>query len=96
MSMSKKSFVLGAALASATLFGCATMAQDGPIVDIGFRHGNLRNAQENIVAAFQYISAAQRDNDGQLGGHAARAKQLLTEANYELRMAADVSNEEGR
>jgi hypothetical protein len=94
--MSKKSFVLGAALASAALFGCATMAQDRPFVDIGFRHGNLRNAQENIVNAFEYISQAQRDNDGQLGGHAARAKELLTEANYELRQAANVSNQEGR
>jgi hypothetical protein len=96
MTMSKKSFVLGAVLASATLFGCATMAQDRPFVDIGWHHGNLRNAQQNIVAAFDYISQAQRDNDGQLGGHAARAKELLTEANYELRQAANVSNQEGR
>jgi hypothetical protein len=93
--MSKKSFVLGVALASTALFGCATMAQDRPYVDIGWHHGNLKNAQENIVAAFQYIQQAQRDNDGQLGGHAQRAKELLTQANEELRLAADVANAEG-
>jgi hypothetical protein len=31
-----------------------------------------------------------------LGGHAARAKELLDEANEELRLAADVANEHGR
>jgi len=93
--MSMKSFVLGVALSSSTLFGCATMAQDRPNVNIGWHHGNLRNAQENIVAAFEYIQQAQRANDGQLGGHAARAKELLAEANEELRMAADVANAEG-
>jgi hypothetical protein len=93
--MSKKSFVLGIALASASLFGCATMAQDRPYVDIGWHHGNLRNAQENIAVAFAYIQQAQRANAGQLGGHAARAKELLREANEELRLAADVANQEG-
>lgn len=94
--MSKKSFVLGAAMASATMFACVAMAQGRPFVNIGWHHGNLRNAQENIVAAFEYIQQAQRANDNQLGGHAVRAKELLTEANEELRLAADVANEEGR
>lgn len=94
--MSKKRFVLGTVMASATLFACVAMAQGRPFVDIGWHHGNLRNAQQNIVAAYEYIQQAQRANDDQLGGHAARAKELLTEANEELRLAADVANEEHR
>jgi hypothetical protein len=31
---------------------------------------------------------AQRANHGQLGGHAARARQLLLQANEEIRLAA--------
>ena len=65
----------------------------GPVVNIGTRHGNLRAAQQYIVAAFQRIGDAQRANHGQLGGHAQRAKDLLAQADEELRLAADVANE---
>jgi hypothetical protein len=67
-----------------------------PVVNIGNRHGNLRNAQANIVEAYQRIDRAQAANDGQLGGHAQRAKELLIQADIELRLAANVSNAEGR
>lgn len=67
-----------------------------PVVNIGNRHGNLRDAQSNIVQAFQRISRAQVANDGQLGGHAQRAKELLIQADIELRQAANVANAEGR
>jgi hypothetical protein len=67
-----------------------------PVVNIGNRHGNLRNAQANIVDAYQRIERAQAANDGQLGGHAQRAKELLIQADIELRLAANVSNAEGR
>jgi hypothetical protein len=92
----KKAFLIGALLGAACTFGCATMAQGAPHVDIGNRHGNLRSAQEYIVQALQLVSDAQFDNDSRLGGHAGRAKELLTEANEELRLAADVANEHGR
>jgi hypothetical protein len=67
-----------------------------PVVNIGNRHGNLRNAQGNIVQAYQRIERAQAANDGQLGGHAQRAKELLIQADIELRLAANVANTEGR
>lgn len=67
-----------------------------PPVNIGARHGNLRAAQEYIASAYQRIDQAQRANDGQLGGHAQRAKDLLMQADEELRQAANVSNAEGR
>ena len=87
-----KTLIFGAALSAAFLFGNIAMAQDAPRVNIGERHGNLRNAQENIVAAYDYVSNAQAANEDQLGGHAARAKELLREADHELRMAANVAN----
>jgi hypothetical protein len=67
-----------------------------PVVNIGNRHGNLRNAQQNIVQAYQRVERAQAANDGQLGGHAQRAKELLIQADIELRQAANVANAEGR
>src|SRR5271170_7373638 len=74
----------------------AIVYMQAPVVNIGTRHGNLRNAQSDIVQAYQKIETAQRDNDGQLGGHAQRAKELLIQADAELRLAANVANAEGR
>lgn len=88
--------ILLTTVASASVVCAMALAQGvpSPYVNIDrYRHGNLAAAQDNIVQAFNYIGYAQRANDGQLGGHAARAKQLLSEANEELRLAADVSNE---
>lgn len=56
------------------------------------RHPNLAEAQHHIVEAFNKIEEAQRDNKDQLGGHADRAKQLLDQANRELKEAAEYAN----
>jgi hypothetical protein len=56
------------------------------------RHGNLAAAQQDIQQAFNSISAAQRENDDQLGGHAGRAKDLLRQANDEIAAAASVAD----
>jgi hypothetical protein len=94
--MNTKNLLILAALGGAVIAaGCAS-AQQRPVVDIGDRHGNLREAQQLIVQAYDIIGRAQADNDSQLGGHAARAKELLSEADAELRAAADVSNQHGR
>ena len=57
------------------------------------RHGNLAAAQNLVVEAFDRITEAQQDNRYNLGGHAARAKDLLRQANDELRLAADAAND---
>ena len=91
--MNMKNHLLLAVLGGAILAtGCAT-AQQAPAVDIGERHGNLREAQELIQQAYEVIGRAQYDNNSRLGGHAARAKELLQQADAELRQAADVANE---
>jgi hypothetical protein len=87
----KKNSLIGIGLCAA-LVACVSAAQ-GPVVNIGDRHGNLRQAQVHIVEAYRLIGEAQRDNDSRLGGHAGRAKELLNDADAELRQAADVANE---
>jgi hypothetical protein len=81
-------------LGSLAIAGFA-QAQPGPVVNIGERHGNLRAAQEHIVQAYQLVSQAQSANDARLGGHAGRAKELLNQADAELRAAANVANDRG-
>jgi hypothetical protein len=56
------------------------------------RHGNLAAAQRLVVQAFERLSDAQSANNDQLGGHAARAKELLRQANEEIKMAAEAAN----
>ena len=64
-----------------------------PVVNIDRRrHGNLATAQAAIVQAYRRVDAAQRANRDQLGGHAQRAKELLMQADAELRRAADFAN----
>jgi hypothetical protein len=107
--MLKKTII--ATAASVMLFGGVMLAQNpvveyvqqpsviyvqAPVVNISNRHGNLRSAQQDIVNAYQKVNQAQAANDGQLAGHAQRAKELLAQADEELRLAANVSNAEGR
>jgi hypothetical protein len=71
----------------------AAMAQQQPVRDISAkRHPNLARAQKQTDAAYQSIVAAQQANEFDLGGHAQKAKDLLDQANRELKQAAEVSN----
>jgi hypothetical protein len=56
------------------------------------RHGNIARAQELSRAAFDALSQAQQSNEFDLGGHANRAKQLLAQANDEMKLAAEWAN----
>jgi hypothetical protein len=90
--VTRKSHIVSAVLYSS--FACLRVtAAQAPIVNIDpHRHGNLAAAQSYIVQAYQKIDAAQHDNHDDLGGHAQRAKKLLTQADAELRHAANVAN----
>ena len=55
------------------------------------RHPNIAAAQRLTAQAFQKITAAQQANEFDLAGHAAKAKELLDQANEELKKAAEVS-----
>jgi hypothetical protein len=56
------------------------------------RHPNLNAAQRLIDQAYAKISAAQDANEFDMAGHAARAKDLLDQANREIKLAAETAN----
>jgi hypothetical protein len=56
------------------------------------RHPNIAAAQRLVEQAFNKITAAQEANEFDLGGHAARAKELLDQVNKELKLAAETAN----
>lgn len=58
----------------------------------GARHPNLAAAQRLAQQAFEKISAAQQANEFDMQGHAAHAKELLDQANQELKAAAEAAN----
>ena len=51
------------------------------------RHPHLADAQKYCQLAYQAITSAQRANDFDMGGHAAKAKRYLEKANEELTLA---------
>jgi hypothetical protein len=56
-------------------------------------HPNLAAAQRLSVQAFERLEAAQSANEFDLGGHAQKAKDALRLANDEMKLAAEVANE---
>jgi flagellar motility protein MotE (MotC chaperone) len=76
---------------------CVVIAAQEPAVDIDKRvHPNLAAAQQHIVEANRYIATAQKDNRYDMKGHAEKARQLLNEANQELKAAAEAANAAGK
>ncbi len=70
--------------------GSIMAAAQAPVVSIDAQqHGELAQAQSNLVQAYSDVVQAQRNNFSHLGGHAQRAKDLISQANEELRLAAD-------
>jgi hypothetical protein len=58
----------------------------------GARHPNLAAAQRACANAFEKIKAAQEANEWDMQGHAQKAKNLLEEADKELKAAALAAN----
>ena len=57
------------------------------------RHHNLAIAQDSVDKAYQRVIDAQKANEFDLGGHAAKAKTLLEDASKELKLAAAEASE---
>jgi len=82
------SIVIGFSL----IIGGIAIAQP-PKKDIsGARHPNLAAAQRLSAQAFEKIVAAQEANEWDMQGHAQKAKNLLEQANNELKQAAEAAN----
>ncbi|HYM27522.1 MAG TPA: hypothetical protein VET66_05200 [Steroidobacteraceae bacterium] len=82
------------------LLGCAALVLTGaalaapPVDNISARrHPNLAAAQRLTTQAWEKIGAAQGANEWDMGGHAQKAKELLDQANRELKAAAEAANE---
>jgi len=58
------------------------------------RHPNLAAAQRHLDQAFEKIQAAQQANEWDLAGHARKAKELIDQADRELKQAAETANQE--
>jgi len=85
------------AMCAAFALGAAVFAQQGPPpVDVGEQHGNMHAAQQLIRQAWEKVDAAQKDNNYNLGGHAGRAKDLLTQASQEIKQSAEDANSHRR
>jgi hypothetical protein len=56
-------------------------------------HPNLEAARNDLNKAWDHISAAQSANEYDMGGHASKAKEMISNAKEELRMAAETANE---
>jgi signal transduction histidine kinase len=80
------------AILTAVLF-CGIGLAQRPEVDISPKvHPNLAEAQRLIVQANLYIERAQKANRGDMQDHAEKARQLLAQANHELKAAAAAAN----
>ncbi len=89
--MTKKMRVLAAFLTTAVLCG-VSLAQK-PVQNINpKRHPELAEAQHLVAQANEYIEKAQVANKGDMQGHAEKARQLLVQANQELKEAAEAAN----
>jgi hypothetical protein len=67
--------------------------QEKPATDVKkARHPNLAAAQILISEAFAKLEAAQKANEYDLDGHAAKAKTLLSQAADEIKLAAAAAN----
>lgn len=71
----------------------AAPVQKKPVQNVSpRRHPNLAAAQRLTAQAFQKVTAAQEANEWDMEGHAAKAKELLDQANNELKQAAQAAN----
>ena len=79
-------------LSSAVLLLIGSALAAPPVEDIGKRHPNLAAAQRLSRDAWERITEAQKANEWDMDGHAAKAKELLDKVNEELKMAAEDAN----
>lgn len=90
--MRKSKLILSCAAAVALICGGVAVAQRPVENASGHRHPNLAAAQRLSQQAWEKITAAQRANEWDMEGHAAKAKELLDQVNQELKLASEAAN----
>jgi glucan biosynthesis protein len=64
--------------------------------NVGNKHPNLKIAQILIQKAMNRVTLAQKANEFDLDGHAAKAKDLLAQAYSEIKLAAETANKNAK
>lgn len=83
---------IASAIITLAMMGTALAAQ-APVQNINpARNPVLAEAQRLIGEAYQKIEISQRGNHDDMKGHAEKAKNLLDQANMELKMAAEAAD----
>jgi F0F1-type ATP synthase membrane subunit b/b' len=90
-----KHTTLAVMVAALTLATTAAFAAPPAQNVSGEKHPNIAAAQHLTDKAYQKIVAAQQANEWDMDGHAAKAKELLDQANNELKQAAEAANRHG-
>ena len=74
------------------LAASAVLAKE-PVENVsGKKHPNIAAAQQLSEKAYNKIADAQKANEWDMDGHAAKAKDLLDQVNRELKAAAESAN----
>jgi hypothetical protein len=90
--MTNRSLLINTILTAVLVCTGVTLAQE-PVEDIDKNlHPNLAQAQHHVVEANKWVVIAQTDNKYDMQGHAEKARQLLVQANLELKAAAVTAN----
>ena len=87
-----RKFLIVPATGVLLLTGALAMAQKPKDNVSAARHPNLAAAQRLCTQAWERIGQAQQANEFDMQGHAAKAKELLDQANKELKLAAEAAN----
>jgi hypothetical protein len=93
--MTKNRIIVGI-LGFFLLLGAVATAQKPARNISGARHPNLAAAQRLSRQAWQRVVDAQQANEWDMQGHAQKAKDLLDQANNELKLAAGAANRNPR
>ena len=91
-----KTRALTVAICSLFLIGGAAIAQAPKKNVSAARHPNIAAAQRLSSQAYEKIVAAQQANEWDMQGHAQKAKDLLDQANKELKAAAQAANKNAK
>jgi hypothetical protein len=79
------------------LFVATAATAQGPARNVSpGRHPNLAAAQRLSHQAYEKVIAAQQANEWDMQGHAQKAKDLLDQANNELKLSAEAANRNAR
>lgn len=89
--MNVRRTVVGSVMGLGLLAGSVIIAQPARNVNPG-RHPNIAAAQDLTTRAYNRIVEAQKANEWDMDGHAQKAKDLLDQANRELKAAAEAAN----